>query len=657
LRAVAVYLVVAFHAGLARARGGFIGVDVFFVLSGYLVTRILLDDLTSEGRIGAKRFYARRARRVLPAALVTLVVTAVAYALVATPAERFQIVDGVRAAFVYLANWLFVHQSTDYFAPSVTSSPVLHFWSLAVEEQFYLLWPLLLGGLWVATRRAGTRQIVALRSVVVVAAVASAGAALTIGATNLERAYYGTDTRAYQLLAGAALALTPQLFASARLAGRVARWGSAAAMVALFVLASSAFAMSPISRGVFVAAVAVVLIVTLEQAHGGLVARALSWEPVAYLGRISYGVYLWHWPVIVIALHGRNISAPKLFVISVVLSTALAAISYRLLEQPIRTSRALDRYRVPVVAVGLAASLVCGVVVAPVILEPGNTSVSASGVNGPSATKLRLLDWRVALEDIPPLPNCTGRAVFKCTLEHGSGTRVLLIGDSVARAWIPTFRGIAKQRSWKFSVATRPVCPWQRGLQNFLTPALRAVCRGHQEDWYEHVIPKLDPEIIILAHQAYDDPGFPVSFFDSDDSGVLADSPRLESVLDDASDASLQVLRGSGRQVVILEPLPVAPPPFDPLNCLSKGGDSSQCTYRANRGPTPLERHYRSYADDHDRVVSVDADRLVCPRLPICDPVIGRIIVKRDPTHLTATFARSLVDPMDALLRRSGVSR
>ena len=635
--------------------GGFIGVDVFFVLSGYLVTRILLDELTGGGRVAIWQFYARRARRILPAALVTLVVTAVAYAMVATPAERFEIADGVRAAFVYVANWLFVHQSTDYFAPSVTSSPVLHFWSLAVEEQFYVVWPFALGGLWFATRRAGERRLRVVRAVVIVAAIASAVAALRIGATNLERAYYGTDTRAYQLLGGAALAMTPKLFTLPRVAGRWARWGSMVAVVVLVVLASSAFAVSPISRGVFVTVVTAALIVLLEA--GGLVARALSAGPVAYLGRISYGVYLWHWPVIVIAVHGRHLGATQVFVIACVLSTALAAISYRLLERPIRAARSLDRHRGAVIAVGLTASLVCGVLVAPAMLEPGNTAVSASGVRGPSVSGLRLLDWRVALDDIPPLPDCVGRSVFKCTLEHGSGTRVLLMGDSVARAWIPTFRGIAKERGWRFSVATRPVCPWQRGLQNFLTPALRATCREHQRDWYDAVIPKLDPDIVIVAHQAYDDPAFPVSFFDRDDRGVLAGSPRLESVLDDAAGAALSALRGSGRQVVILEPLPVPAPPFDPLNCLSKGGATARCSYRANAEPTALERFYRDYAASHHDVISLDLDHLVCPRLPTCDAVVGAIIVKRDPTHLTATYARSLVAPVDALLRRSGVSR
>ena len=168
LRAIAVLLVLVYHGEFVALPGGFIGVDVFFVLSGYLVTTLLLRELEGDGggRVDLPRFYARRIRRLLPAALVTLVVTVVAFREVGNPLHFDAAVDAIRAAALYVSNWYFISESTDYFAADLESSPVLHFWSLSVEEQFYFVWPLLLIGLHRLSRRFGTRRATALRATI-----------------------------------------------------------------------------------------------------------------------------------------------------------------------------------------------------------------------------------------------------------------------------------------------------------------------------------------------------------------------------------------------------------------------------------------------------------------------------------------------------------
>ena len=209
LRAVAVYLVVAFHAGAYRFSGGFVGVDVFFVLSGYLVTQVLLRDLSEHGSIRFGRFYARRVRRLLPASMVTLLVTAVVFTAVATPAEVAEAARAFRAAFLYVANWFFLGESTEYFGDQVDENPVLHFWSLAVEEQFYIVWPVAFAAVVALWRRAGRHGWWGVRATVAAGAAASLTWALVLQRTSPDRAYFGTDARAYQLLAGALLALAP----------------------------------------------------------------------------------------------------------------------------------------------------------------------------------------------------------------------------------------------------------------------------------------------------------------------------------------------------------------------------------------------------------------------------------------------------------------
>jgi peptidoglycan/LPS O-acetylase OafA/YrhL len=649
LRTVAVYLVVAFHAGLGLFEAGFIGVDIFFVLSGFLVTGILVRSLASGHGIRGRLFYSRRVRRILPAAFLTLVVTAVVYSILASPSQVLDALGGFKAAFLYVSNWYFIRQSNDYFAADVNANPVLQFWSLAIEEQFYLVWPVLLGGLVLATARVGRRRWWVVRSVVVVGGIASAALALQLARTDLSRAYYGTDTRAYQLLAGAALALTPQLLHLGNRAARTARWASTLALLGLVVLATSLVGLGPITRGVVVVALALVLLVAIENADGGPARNVLSSRPFVYLGTISYGVYLWHWPVIVVASLEWDLSPIELFGLSCVAATALAALSFRLLEQPIRASRRLSGLKVPVIAIGFAASIVFGLFVMPAILDPGSGSITAATGSAAASPGLRLLDWRDAKEDVPELPDCLGKPVDACTVVRGTGKQVLLMGDSNAQMWIPAFTEIAEQRGWHLSVASYPTCVWQQDLQVLYTTL--AACQAHQRDWYARVVPKVDPDLLVLTHHSLDEPRNPLAFVTPDFDWLRPETPGFEAELQKRTETALTQLERPGREIVLIEPIPDAPPDTDPVACLSQGGAPSACSYRATVDPTPLELVYRKLGR-RPGVTTIDTDRLVCPRWPTCAAIVGDIITKRDANHMTATYARSLAPQIGALLPR-----
>lgn len=662
LRAIAVYLVLAYHADLGWFTGGFVGVDVFFVLSGYLVTGILLRDLQHGGRIRLVRFYARRVRRLLPAAAITLVVSALVYAAVASPLELLDHAEGFRAAFLYRANWEFVSQSTDYFAADTAGSPVLHFWSLAVEEQFYVLWPLILTGLAFVARRIGTAGLAFVRGAIACGLVGSAIWALSLAFTRLDRAYYGTDTRAYQLLAGALLAMTPVAVA-AHHRDRLVRWLRRAAAVGLgviAVLATSLWDLNPIVRGMLVTVAAVVLIAAIESSGGGAVRSVLARPVAARLGRISYGTYLWHWPVIVLATHVAAPDPLERFVLATVVATALSALGHHLYEQPIRESHFADRYGRAVVAGGLVMSVLAGAVLMPSILDARTdaSAVLAAAARG-TPSEYRLLDWRVARDDVAEAVECERAPVAQCVAVRGTGPTWMLMGDSNARMYIRLFERLARENDATLVVAAFQGCPWQLGLNYTARAADVPRCEAVRADWHRRLIPAFEPDVVFLAGRGLDDPAQPSTLFRDATHDITIDDPAFDAIVRATTARTLAALAVDGRQVVMVEPMPSGPVGFEPLECLATAGD---CTFTAATAPTPLERLMRTLAvaaprADGADVVTLDLDRLVCPRWPSCDPVVGDVITRRDGAHLTASFAESLWNQVDEALERLGVAR
>jgi peptidoglycan/LPS O-acetylase OafA/YrhL len=365
LRAVAVGLVLAYHGGVpGLGTAGYFGVDVFFVLSGYLITTLLLREVTSRGRVGLTRFWARRARRLVPGLVLMLVAVDVFVAGFA-PAGAYPGFRGDALSVVaYFSNWHLIAQSSNYFASSGPASLLTHTWSLAIEEQFYVVWPLVVWALARAARRLERSPATAVGWVSGLGAVASSGwmAYLYRTGASASRLYYGTDTHAQGILLGAALAAAT--FGPAQRAGegsagaarsnrRAALAGRAAGLDRLAAPAVTAAAATGLVwaacrlsyadpatyQGGFllVSTLSALLVLGVVRRPTAAPARLLSAPPLAWTGRISYGMYLWYFPLFAVADHARTgLSGPALFALRVAADVALAALSYHLVELPVR---------------------------------------------------------------------------------------------------------------------------------------------------------------------------------------------------------------------------------------------------------------------------------------------------------------------------------
>ncbi|MFZ0250965.1 MAG: acyltransferase family protein [Acidimicrobiales bacterium] len=437
MRACAVLAVMMFHGGIPHMDGGFMGVDAFFVLSGFLITSLLIGEWRQALTIKLGAFWARRARRLLPALLLMMLFVAF-FASVIVPKGTYGALRlDAWATLLYVSNWHFILVNSNYFNETSASSPLLHTWSLAVEEQFYVIWPLVVLGV-----MRFTRSLRALFALCCAAAIASALWMYHVydGGLNTNRAYLGTDTRSQCLFIGCALAVGLVLVTQRHEGGRLVKgelWRpesptgvalcgalgvvGAAGAVALWVLATSTSTF-PYQGGFFLIGLSVAaVILAAVAAPRSVVPRVLSLAPVRYVGRISYGLYIWHWPIFIWLDHSRTgLYGYELFGFRVLVTFAVSVVSFHLIERPIRMGTFVSQWRAwLVVPAGVGA-----VLVAVIAATTGTSAVASTalpggiGDTGPGSTSSAAS--ATTSTTAPPLS------------ANGPPVRVLLFGDSVA---------------------------------------------------------------------------------------------------------------------------------------------------------------------------------------------------------------------------------
>lgn len=343
LRALAVLAVIAYHLNLDWAPGGLLGVSLFFVLSGYLITNILLQQWEHSGTIDLKDFWLRRARRLLPALFVMLAGVMI-WVMLCAPERLAALKWEALAAVFYTSNWYLIFHQVSYFESFGPPSPLGHLWSLAVEEQFYLFWPLLLG--W-GLRCLRQRKWLVGGTIAVALASAAAMALIYIPGHDPSRVYYGTDTRVFALLVGAVLAMVwPSRKMSADLSGKkklaLDAAGSLGLLVVLLMISkTNQYQTSLYPGGLLLFSLAAACVVAVLAHPASYLGRCFSWGPLRWLGECSYGIYLWHYPVIVLTNPVVNTGGPDLShtLWQIAVSVILATLSRYLIEEPIRYGR------------------------------------------------------------------------------------------------------------------------------------------------------------------------------------------------------------------------------------------------------------------------------------------------------------------------------
>jgi len=441
VRGLAVVAVLLFHGGVTWAASGWLGVDAFFVLSGFLITTLLVREHADTGRVALVPFWVRRARRLLPALLVVVAAVLAGSALSAdgvTPDLR----DSALATVAYVENWhLLLDDDGGYFAQGGPPSPLRHAWSLSVEEQFYVAWPLLA----VAALAAGRSRALLALSAVGAAASASWAAALWARGVPIDRLHLGTDTRAQALLIGATAAVALASHPDARWPRRLGVPGlvTAAAVAALLLRAPEQAAYAGALTLFCVAVAAVLVAVVRAPEHGA--ARLLSWHPLVALGQLSYGLYLWHWPVFLALTGARTgLTGWPLLTLRTAVSLGLALVTARLVEQTFRSGRWSSPRRVAT-ALPAAAALVSVLAIAAAAVAPPPANApavdrAAAAVapppGGPSPASpppptTSPTTPSTASAAAPPTSPVTSAAPA-APVRRAGPARVLVVGDSVA---------------------------------------------------------------------------------------------------------------------------------------------------------------------------------------------------------------------------------
>ena len=614
LRGLAVLLVVLFHAGVPGFSGGYVGVDVFFVLSGYLITGLLASEVERTGRVGFAAFYARRVRRLLPASALMLAAVVAVGALVLSPLEQLLFVRTARATALYASNLWFT-RALDYFGPNADANPLLHTWSLAVEEQFYLVWPLIVA---FAVRR--SRRTLA--AVLLLLSVLSFAGGVWLTHLRPGFAFFLMPPRAWEFGAGGLAALLPAAALARRRAVAALGWGGLGAVVLAACVFSAATPFPGVAALLPVAGTAAALV-----AGRAAVPRLLDHPAFQHLGRLSYSWYLWHWPALVFAaalVPGLSLPARLACAAG---SLALAELTFRVVENPVRRSPALLASTAKTLWLGAALTL-AGV---------GAASLwqlrAARAARAPAqAALLAATTDRGRIYDRPCVSGLSHAGVLECAFgDTASAREVVLVGDSHAAQWVAALEPVAAARGWRLVTFIKSGCPAVDVA--VFNPRLRREepeCGRWRAEVVRRIAARRPAAVLVANWDAYVRGG-------AHSTGYTTLTPEAWGR---GLERTLRTLRGRGGAVVVLRDSPF--PGFDVPVCLSRGG---RCDFRRDSALNPALLRAEAEAVRRAGAGLVDLGDRFCTG-ERCSARADGVVRFYDESHITATFAARLAAPL-----------
>tara|TARA_R110001592_G_scaffold126336_1_gene337504 strand:+ start:143922 stop:145901 length:1980 start_codon:yes stop_codon:yes gene_type:complete len=620
LRALAVILVIVFHVDLPLLSGGYIGVDVFFVISGFLISGLLFRELAKEGRIQFGRFYARRARRLLPVAALVLVVTLLASMWLLSPLENKELGKTALFTSLFSSNIWFIFEAADYFGSNIENNALLHTWSLGVEEQFYFIWPALLSIIFlVSSKRAVWKWgllLVSLSSLLLF---------FILYTRNQPIAFFSMPTRAWQFGCGALLYFLPVPLK--------ARQSILAGVAGLLLIVGTAILIGPNFDSQALWAVPPTLGTCLviwagQGKHRNYITSLLALRPLQYIGALSYSLYLWHWPVIVFSKIEFGLLGPPEVLFALVTTFILSILSFHFVETQWRQHPAIKSISASLLFGG--GLIIAGSVAAfsvylyskSALLSPGQMEIDATSF-GSKETK----GCSSELES-SKLVECTLGAL-------GGEVEIVVIGDSKAMQWLPVISEMGKDHGWRITSLIKDACP-----PAVIEPYISKIGRHYGECsiWRTAALTRLidiSPDLVFVTHW----PGYTIAenggYRKSNFEDWQAGYAELSNILYDL-DTRVLLLRDNPQF------------PIDIPICLSRAAGTSKlsptmCRFDIHEieNSDAVYRAAQSVFESHDRVKLADLTAQHCKQ-DFCESYAGGIVRLTDRHHLSFLYTKQL---------------